>query len=310
MDKYLIRKDKDGDKKPSGSEQKRERVVFEDGSNKANEGNQSLKRQKILAAPNDVGTDSPVPVPDLGNRLAIWLNSLILTEAQGLWEVLRSLYPIIPRHFIDDSVGDIRSLTNSLEAERDGKWYVEVWLTCEIIDLDKGTPIGHPKWQLDLNASQGMTLRVQKVLSAGAWTSLQQFYPPAKRRQAKLMAHHVSYNALSLRDRAPIPLNCGSGGSISHFCDQRGCVKQSHLEATPHHVKNMDRQRCSGVRLVVYLGVIVQELPCPHGTEAVDMAGQLLHSCRRLSLVQLTADTLVRVQAVAQKNSKITIGEN
>ena len=301
MDKYLIRKNKD-DPEPSGSKRNHESDVLQDN---ADRGNQLGKRVQAKAVTDDVVDGEPGNKP--GNRLAIWLNSLSLIEAVKLREVMVSLYTITLQHFLDDSASDIILLSNIISPERDGKWYVDIWLSCEIIDLDKGSPTVHPRWQLDVGSTQGMIERVRRFLSAGSWNNLRAI-PQGKRRQVKLMAHHVSYNAQSLRERAPIPLDCGFGGSISHFCDQRGCIKQSHLEATPHHVNNMERQRCSGVRLIIYSGVIVQEVPCPHGEKEPGLTGQLLRSCRKLLIVQLTAATLVRVQEV-QKNSKIASGE-
>jgi hypothetical protein len=87
--------------------------------------------------------------------------------------------------------------------------------------------------------------------------------------------HHVAYAAHPARAEAPIPENAGAGGSISHNCDTQGCCKIQHLEATPKHQDNMDRQRCSGVTLITYKGVIVQEIPCAHGKTTSLLPGGL-----------------------------------
>ena len=81
----------------------------------------------------------------------------------------------------------------------------------------------------------------------------------------KLPCHHVAYNAdLLRRGTAPLPLDAGAGGSLSHTCDKRGCVRVSHLEVTSEHRDNLNRQRCQGPSLLVFRGVIVQERPCAH----------------------------------------------
>lgn len=75
----------------------------------------------------------------------------------------------------------------------------------------------------------------------------------------------MAYNAdLSRRDTAPLPLNAGAGGSLSHLCDKRGCVRVSHLEVTSEHATNLARQRCRGPSLLVFRGRIVQEHLCAH----------------------------------------------
>ena len=104
--------------------------------------------------------------------------------------------------------------------------------------------------------------QLKKAVSEEAWQTLTDYTS-----YLKVEAHHVAYNADNRRVTAPLPLNVGAGGSVSHLCDEGGCVKQSHLEATPIHKDNTDRQRCLGVVLLYFRGVIVKEVPCKHEKE-------------------------------------------
>jgi hypothetical protein len=128
---------------------------------------------------------------------------------------------------------------------------------------------------------------LKKAISPEAWQVLRDYTS-----YLKVEAHHIAYNASLNRETAPIPSNVGAGGSISHLCDEIGCCKASHLEATRAHKDNMARQRCGGIILLHFQGVIVQEIPCPHGQRpGLDLESQLLRSCvNKLNMIELGDD--------------------
>ena len=162
-----------------------------------------------------------------------------------------------------------------------------VYASGEVADI--GSQRQHPRWQVRLD--QGVLSagsRLKMAISPGAWQTLCGYTS-----YLKVEAHHVAYNASPRRETAPIPSNVGVGGSISHFCDEIGCCKASHLEATYAHRDNMARQRCSGIVLLHFQGVIVQEVPCSHGQRlGLGLESQLLSSCvNKLNLIELSVNT-------------------
>lgn len=221
--------------------------------------------------------------------LAEWLRSLSLDSAQAVNQVMRSGLKLDVKSQCSESDLEILPFLKAAPGDegRDGRWWL-TWCTCEVVvTTDKGA--SHPRWQVRLGcgpASVGEKLR--SVLSDVEFEGLRWIsdYP-------KFQAHHIAYNADPRREAAPLPLDCGSGGSISHLCDERGCL--NHLEATPIHMHNMDRQRCSGVVLIVLLGVIIKVVPCSHGMQLAGddtLESQISSSCRRLRLVELYSGTV------------------
>lgn len=218
---------------------------------------------------------------------AKWLASLELSDAIALWELFKSRIELHPKHRL--SPAQVLTLTSlratDRETARTGHWYFNL-VTCEVAGI--GPQRQHPQWQVRLD--QGVLsvgYRLKMAISQRARQTLCGYTS-----YLKVEAHHVAYNASPNRETAPIPSNVGAGGSISHFCDEIGCCKASHLEATYAHRDNMARQRCSGIVLLHFQGIIVQEVPCSHGQRpGLDLESQLLSSCvNKLNMIELSSD--------------------
>lgn len=231
--------------------------------------------------------------------LAEWLRSLSLETAQAVFKVMRSGLQLAQKaQCTEDDLKLLPLLKATEEGEsRDGRWWV-AWCTCEVV-VTKAKGDSHPRWQVRLDQGPGSVgEKLKAVLSKQEFGTLKAIsnYP-------KFQAHHVAYNADPRRGADPLPLDCGSGGSISHRCDERGCLGgiasfAIHLEATPIHKHNMDRQRCSGVILIILLGIIVKEVPCDHGIQLAGddtLESQISSSCRRLRLVELCSKTIRQI---------------
>lgn len=242
---------------------------------------------------------------------AEWLRSLSLQTSQGVLKLMKSSVKLTSMSQVSELERVLLATLAALPCNegRDGSWYAS-WSTCEVV-VTTAKDTSHPRWQVDLTAgpsSVGQKLRA--VLSEEEWRTLQDV--TGGRRQLRVQAHHIAYNASDLRVLAPLPLNCGDGGSVSHPCDQRGCL--THVEATPVHMDNMNRQRCSGILLLYFRGVIIKEVPCIHGRnlgvvgeyrEELDFVGvvnqesellkaQLRRSCVKIRLVEMSeADLLI-----------------
>ena len=199
--------------------------------------------------------------------VAGFLNSLSAPEARSLDSVMRSALSsrisTVPT-LKEETLGYLRSLRGLEDGStHDGTWWADLF-TCEIVELKSDD---HPRWQVDLNGAgrSSNVGKVREVLTVQSFSLLEATSTGGVKKMVKLPCHHVAYNAdLSRRDTAPLPLDAGAGGSLSHTCDKRGCVRVSHLEVTKEHQSNLNRQRCQGPSLLVFQGVIVQELPCAH----------------------------------------------
>lgn len=248
------------------------------GSESIHEGSVS-KRPSISSSTHSAGSD------EMGTprrtSVAGFLNSLSATEAVSLERVMRSalrdrikIVPTLSKEHLDV----VRSLRGSDDGTtHPGTWWVDL-CQCEIVELKSPD---HPRWQVDLNGAgkSSNVAKVREVLSAESFGRLEETSTEGNKRMVKLPCHHVAYNAdLSRRDTAPLPLDAGAGGSISHTCDKTGCVRVRHLECTPLHISNLYRQRCQGPSLLVFQGVIVQEIPCPHG-KGGSLEERLQNSC-------------------------------
>jgi hypothetical protein len=240
-----------------------------------------------------------------------WLRSLSLQTAQAVLKLMRSSLKLASLPQVPEPERVVLANLAALPCNdgRDGPWYIS-WSTCEVVTTT-AKDTSHPRWQVDLTAgpsSVGQSLRA--VLSEEEWRTLQDVM--GGRRQFRAQAHHIAYNASDSRVLAPLPLDCGRGGSISHPCDQRGCI--THVEATPEHKDNMDRQRCSGILLLHFRGSIIKEMPCVHGRDlgvvcehegGLDFVGvvnresellkaQLRRSCLKIRLLEISeADFLI-----------------
>jgi len=96
----------------------------------------------------------------------------------------------------------------------------------------------------------------------------------------KLYPYHVAFR--QAHGGTLLPNDVGRGSSVSHFCDTSGCTRRDHLALTPRHRENMERQRCQGVTLITFNGIIIQESPCAHAD-----AGDFSQSCRKLNVMSL-----------------------
>lgn len=245
-------------------------------------------------AKNSRGVTAPVI-----NSNATWLAALSLADAQACWQLYKKLCKKLVKRCRLDPQEQVKlaSLRAADPATgRDGKWYLEQ-ITCEVVAGLKASSAGHPRWQVRLGQGpSSVGQRLKRVLSAGAWETL-----TAYTNYLKVEVHHVAYNADLRRETAPIPSNVGVGGSISHLCDERGCCKASHLEATPFHKDNMDRQRCPGIVLLHFKDVIIQEVPCEHGQkQGVSLESQLTSSCiQNIRLVEISSTASTLIQALA-----------
>jgi len=136
----------------------------------------------------------------------------------------------------------------------------------------------HPRWQL--NFSKGLSARLALVtpekksgtkvaklafsipapsgdeFQHGLWSSFKEISSAHenKRNYIKVPVHSLRYAASDKIQVAPLPVNAGRGGSLSHFCDLPGCVGgegAEHLGPEANHRANLDRQRCAGAVLTV-----------------------------------------------------------
>ena len=241
--------------------------------------------------------------PTRRTSVAGFLNSLSAAEASSLDCVMRSALKsrIAAASTLSVSVRSQLQSLRGLEGglTHDGSWWVDL-CKCEIVELKSDD---HPRWQVDLNGagrSSNVAL-VRGVLTAQSFSLFEAASTEGVKKVVKLPCHHVAYNAdLSRRDTAPLPLDAGAGGSISHSCDRRGCVRVSHLEVTSEHADNLSRQRCQGPSLLVFRGVIVQERPCAHGRGGSHEA-QLRNSCagnvQLHTLTDASAEAIVSILA-------------
>ncbi|KAL2076263.1 hypothetical protein VTL71DRAFT_1206 [Oculimacula yallundae] len=187
-----------------------------------------------------------------------WLRSLSLETAIEIYNLMMSKLKIGKKSKIMTAVKpSIRALVRIDGGIRDSRW-ICAWADCTIVESSEAGK-SHPRWQFDLNArsrnSPAVALRA--VLTPFEWTLLNDLCPLTSdgRRQFRATYHHISYNARPIRDLQPLPLDCGTGGSIGHDCDTRGCVKQEHLSVCVKHIENLDRQRCCGLVLEHHVAV-------------------------------------------------------
>jgi hypothetical protein len=222
-------------------------------------------------------------------QIASWLRSLTLEEANHLYRVCIAGKSLTSLSQVSESDRAVLARLRAGPASegRDGAWYT-AWSTCKVVATkEKGS--SHPRAQVKLDqGANSLGGQLKAGLSNKAWETLTQHTSVLK-----IGYHILAYNALPERDVAPVPLNLGAGGSISHPCDQRGCV--DHLEATPVHKDNMDRQRCSGVLVMHFRDAIIAEVPCGHGKDRGkdgSLEVQLKKSCIKVSLYELTEEIL------------------
>lgn len=245
-------------------------------------------------------TDSPAQAADW--KKIQWINDLPK-------DVRGNLFNIVREQLYGASTGAnqrLRSVTPLLDEEgtvlkslaaRDGDLRTGLWwfnlVECEVVvSTAKGKD--HWRWQVKLEAGpDSVAAKLRRTVGKEAWKSL----TSQNSTLFKIGAHILSYAASDRFDLKPIPLNVGSGGSISHLCDRNSCINQKHLVATEVHKDNLDRQRCLGVLILHINGSIVSERPCKHSgvgklsdASAEELHNYLLNSCMRVNLQELDSE--------------------
>lgn len=244
-----------------------------------------------------------VPVENAPSRFLV---DLTLDDAKALYGVMLEQCRTIKTP--TSSPKDCRileCLASSSSSSRDGRWHLER-VTCLLVTTNDSSD-SHPRWQIraDGRGRSYGTLSVR--LSSEGFSSLTKFCKNYSSGQGKIGHHMVAYNADVRRSSVPLPLDLGRGSSVSHLCDVKGCVKQRHLEISSNHVNNMDRQRCLGVTVIHFQGVIVQEMPCIHGRTldvGSSLEARLEKSCSRVSLVELSQEAGEIVTSVSRSGEE------
>ena len=225
------------------------------------------------------------------SRLAVYLAGLSMADAKALYHVMMSNVKVFRKVRLDaETVVMLETLDNAVNPSRPGTWYLN-HVTCSIAEFDPSKQVagqqkpGHTRFQVKMG--QGPSSRVGQIkaaLSPEAWET----FAGLSTTSVKIFHHHIAYNADLRREAAPLPANVGVGASISHLCDEANCITQSHLEATTVHKDNMDRQRCTGIRLLCFRGFIVDEVPCPHGRKlGATPDAQILASCLQIEVMDI-----------------------
>lgn len=247
------------------------------------------KRRKVEGSKED--TEHEALSEELGgsskeSRNARFLADLSLEDAKALYRVmLGEVSTVATSPLKPADAARLAAMRSSGQSGRDGRWYTDR-VTC-LLSQTKSINNSHPRWQFKLDGGPSSVAgKIRRAISSRAWETLSSLS-----NAMKISQPHVSYNADDRRVTAPLPLNVGAGGSVSHLCDVKGCIKQSHLEATPNHIDNMGRQRCAGIVLLCFRGVIVQEVPCSHGKAlSIILAEQLLRSCTRVQILDVSEE--------------------
>jgi len=219
-----------------------------------------------------------------------WLNALTRQEAESICSGMRAAVGFDELVQISGGPSPAGLSCLGSSAPRTGDWYVS-WATCEIINLAMpGT--GHPRWQPTIMKRGGGTPTnptslgsiIKRHLSSQRWEELKGL--TNSNGQVKIPCHHLAFLA-SDAGEVGIPANVGHGASLSHLCDSRGCIRDGHMELALQHVDNLERQRCSGVTLIVAADLIIHEVPCAHGHGYGDLTLAIMRSCRKLRMVWL-----------------------
>jgi len=224
-----------------------------------------------------------------------FLNALNPTEAAELYSWLVGFKRCVPgtAHIFQDrtdkmqyvrSLRGIRRITSPGQVNADvvthpGQFWLE-WATCLMVSSKAALVIN--RQQVDVP----YTKRPASVRTE-LWEALFDGVVPARTgcdstRTQSFMAHHIAY--ATHKSDGPLRI-CGAGSSVSHRCDGGECVRPSHLTFVQSHRDNMDRQRCSGLILVVRGNVIVKESSCIHDRDSDDTLHQ--DTCRHITIVQV-----------------------
>jgi len=228
-----------------------------------------------------------------------WLNGLTQGERSALALLMcDSVGFTFTSQITGGSIVNLAPISGN--APRSGNWYKE-WVKCKVIRLDLEG--GHPRWQPRIKNKEGVTPTshtalgrlIKKRLTKESWSALKVI--AGSKGQLKLPCHHLAY--LAAKSGSQIPDDMGSGSSLSHLCDVKGCIRGEHLELTTEHVDNLVRQRCHGVTLLVAYDFILHEIPCGHASGDT-LLEKVESSCRKLRVVNIPDSSLNELMATMQ----------
>lgn len=225
-------------------------------------------------------------------NMNLWLNTLAGLEAMALCSEMRAAVGYTSAINVSGGASPENLGCLQLNEPRSGNWYVE-WAGCEIINL-AAPETGHPRWQPSIvrggttpSNPTSLGRLIKKHLAKNKWDALKAL--ATSNGQVKFPCHHLAFRASN--PGVGIPANMGSGASMSHLCDSRGCIRAEHLELTTQHVHNLERQRCHGVTLIVAADLIIHEVPCSHA-KGLSSADKIETSCRKLRMVWLPDESV------------------
>lgn len=248
------------------------------------------------------------------SKTVAFLRSLNSEEAIKLWEYVEQRAKLVDAHatnlpadlYMYESLGDGLS---------GAEW--RAWACCHnVTSFGQNPPTIYPRFQVNFTVSDKrhvftpeakktgpspVGLEIKNLFSEPSWEAFKALAEgeskegatPRSKKIARLGTHHLAYNAKVARaksagiDLEPLPLDVGSGSSVSHLCDNPKCANPAHLEVALAHRDNMARQRCSGVTLVVVSGVIIEVDHCPH-YEVDEEDGVISPDCAVLKVINLT----------------------
>lgn len=265
-----------------------------DNENGGGDSENQLEESEKKLLSEDTGRVSAIVLSPVTSQRAL-LNGLDVSERAVLYRQLltvlkpRNGYPKLAPGILEQ----MRSL-RSPHSNRDGQFYLR-WARCLVIP---SRAEGYPRLQVRLDQGpQSVCGRLKRLLSSVTMTKI--FELGGSSNYFRVQAHHVAY--ISRDAAATIPSNCGAGGSISHLCDIKRCVNPRHLEATPSHRENMDRQRCGGVTLIVFENMILKDLACAHGYGG-DAQKIIETSCIGITIVTLGRAEIIGILEPIRKN--------
>ena len=226
-----------------------------------------------------------------------WLNRLSAQEAKALCKLMRMVMDASELQQISggNPPGPLGCLPQN--EPRTGEWY-ERWVTCYVVHSGSDPGTSHTRWAPKVvvpgtvltpeapkrTSSHWVARLMSQRLEPQKWLKLKQLSAPSN-GTVKIPCHHLAFRAYY--PDIPLPTTLGSGSSISHLCDTPGCARGAHLELANQHRDNLARQRCTGVTLVAVGDMIVQEVPCSHGSGNTT-AELIKTSCRKIKMVWLS----------------------
>jgi len=278
----------------------------------AENSNESPFKRKAISTNTlaETSSDTPAGASKIDSALSpsnvyTWLNSLSDAEAIRLHELVN--VPNAKRtHFIPLSVVNrLSGCTNNQFPARNGQFYTG-WLECLISTMGPNRNgehrLGHPRVRFTVP-------RNKNDATVQFYSEMKKFIPDEKMRvfdslatrteknssteQVRIHVHHIAYNSCRSGPGYRPMAQCGKNLSVSHLCDQVGCVRLEHVpEFVTKHGDNSRRQRCRGIVLVIQTMPdgsenIVKEVPCVHAGSADITDESLAACCRKVCIIPL-----------------------